>query len=118
MKKQLLTLLVVCLGLCIAPSIYGDSIPTKGKWGKHYRSVLPAPPVLSIEGNILSVDFVDPVQGLTVRITNEQGEIVYEDQISGDRGECVPIVLNFDSPGRFYVQLEHPLGWLLGEFII
>ena len=99
--------------------VYGDPVETRGKWGdKYYRSINPLPPSLSIQGNILSVDFMNALENLTITITDEQGTVIMEDNISGETGECITIILNNESTGRFYVKLEHQLGWLMGEFII
>ena len=52
---------------------------------------------------------MNALENLTITITDEQGTVIMEDNISGETGECT---------GRFYVKLEHQLGWLMGEFII
>lgn len=80
---------------------------------KYYRSINPLPPSLSIQGNILSVDFMNALENLTITITDEQGTVIMEDNISGETGECITIILNNESTGRFYVKLEHQLGWLM-----
>ena len=109
MRKRFAILLGL-IALLSVQLVYGDPVETRGKWGdKYYRSINPLPPSLSIQGNILSVDFMNALENLTITM---------EDNISGETGECITIILNNESTGRFYVKLEHQLGWLMGEFII
>ena len=118
MKTKLLTLLML-FGLFSPLSVYGDNVPTKGKWhDDYYRSVTPAPPTVSIDGNLLSIHFIDALDDLTVQVVNEQGAILYNEVVSGEAGECVSISLDQAGTGCFYVVLEHRLGQLMGEFII
>ncbi|WP_439809357.1 DUF3244 domain-containing protein [Parabacteroides distasonis] len=118
MKTKLLTLLML-FGLFSPLSVYGDNVPTKGEWhDDYYRSVTPAPPTVSIDGNLLSIHFIDALDDLTVQVVNEQGAILYNEVVSGEAGECVSISLDQAGTGCFYVVLEHRLGQLMGEFII
>ena len=111
MKTKLLALLML-FGLFSPLSVYGDDVPTKGGWhDDYYRSVTPAPPTLSIDGNLLSIHFIDALDDLIVQVVNEQGSILYNEVISGEAGECA-------GTGCFYVVLEHRLGQLTGDFII
>lgn len=106
-------------GLFSPLSVYGDNVPTKGEWhDDYYRSVTPAPPTVSIDGNLLSIHFIDALDDLTVQVVNEQGAILYNEVVSGEAGECVSISLDQAGTGCFYVVLEHRLGQLMGEFII
>ena len=116
MKTKLLTLLML-FGLFSPLSVYGDNVPTKGKWhDDYYRSV--TPPTVFIDGNLLSIHFIDALDDLTVQVVNEQGGILYNEVVSGEAGECVSISLDQAGTGCFYVVLEHRLGQLTGEFII
>ena len=118
MKTKLLTLLML-FGLFSPLSVYGDNVPTKGKWhDDYYRSVTPAPPTVFIDGNLLSIHFIDALDDLTVQVVNEQGAILYNEVVSGEAGECVSISLDQAGTGCFYVVLEHRLGQLTGDFII
>ena len=118
MKTKLLTLLML-FGLFSPLSVYGDNVPTKGEWhDDYYRSVTPAPPTLSIDGNLLSIHFIDALDDLTVQVVNEQGAILYNEVVSGEAGECVSISLDQAGTGCFYLVLEHRLGQLTGDFII
>lgn len=119
MNKHLLTLLIICLGIFLPQVVLGDTIPTEGTWGKEdYRMIVPNPPTLSIDGNLLSIHFIDALDDLTVQVVNEQGAILYNEVVSGEAGECVSISLDQAGTGCFYVVLEHRLGQLMGEFII
>ena len=118
MKTKLLTLLML-FGLFSPLSVYGDNVPTKGEWhDDYYRSVTPAPPTVSIDGNLLSIHFIDALDDLTVQVVNEQGAILYNEVVSGEAGECVSISLDQAGTGCFYLVLEHRLGQLTGDFII
>ena len=119
MRKRFAILLGL-IALLSVQLVYGDPVETRGEMGgiNIIRSINPLPPSLSIQGNILSVDFMNALENLTITITDEQGTVIMEDNISGETGECITIILNNESTGRFYVKLEHQLGWLMGEFII
>ena len=118
MRKRFAILLGL-IALLSVQLVYGDPVETRGKWGdKYYRSINPLPPSLSIQGNILSVDFMNALENLTITITDKQGTVIMEDNITGEIGECITIILNNESTGRVYVKLEHQLGWLMGEVII
>ena len=118
MNTKLLTLLML-FGLFSPLSVYGDNVPTKGEWhDDYYRSVTPAPPTVFIDGNLLSIHFIDALDDLTVQVVNEQGGILYNEVVSGEAGECVSISLDQAGTGCFYVVLEHRLGQLTGDFII
>lgn len=82
MRKRFAILLGL-IALLSVQLVYGDPVETRGKWGdKYYRSINPLPPSLSIQGNILSVDFMNALENLTITITDEQGTVIMEDNIS------------------------------------
>lgn len=115
MNKHLLTLLIICLGIFLPQVVLGDTVPTEGTWGKErYRSIIPNPPTVSIDGNLLSIHFIDALDDLTVQVVNEQGAILYNEVVSGEAGECVSISLDQAGTGCFYLVLEHRLGQLTG----
>ena len=69
MNKHLLTLLIICLGIFLPQVVLGDTVPTEGTWGKErYRSIIPNPPTVSIDGNLLSIHFIDALDDLTVQV--------------------------------------------------
>ena len=118
MKTKLLTLLML-FGL-FSPLLFMEIMyRPKGEWhDDYYRSVTPAPPTVSIDGNLLSIHFIDALDDLTVQVVNEQGAILYNEVVSGEAGECVSISLDQAGTGCFYLVLEHRLGQLTGDFII
>ena len=61
MKIKRLTLIALLFALCLIHPLFGDTIPTEGRWDdEYYRSVdTNRPPVASIEGDILSLSFED-----------------------------------------------------------
>ena len=69
------TVVAILFALFLTNSVLGDNIPTEGKWrDEYYRSAdAPLPPVASIEGDILSLDFEDALSNLTVCVMNDRG---------------------------------------------
>ncbi|WP_287564835.1 DUF3244 domain-containing protein [Parabacteroides sp.] len=66
-----------------------------------------------MEGNILSVHFIDALDDLAIHIMDNTGNIMYENVLSGGTGDIIGIETNTD-----LVVLTHKLGWLVGEFEI
>lgn len=73
MKAHLLTLCIL-LGSFLSISLaYGDDIPTHGRWDdEDYRSIT----ALSIENNVLNVEFMDALNNLMIRITDDAGNMM------------------------------------------
>lgn len=95
-----------------------DHIPTEGKWGEDgYRSIVPTPPSISIDGHVLSLHFVDPLSNLTVYITNESGQVVYQDIISAETPRS-DYAIPLTSSGDYQITLIHYYGSLSGSFLI
>ena len=88
MKIKRLTLIALLFALCLIHPLFGDTIPTEGRWDdEYYRSVdTNRPPVVSIEGDILSLSFEDALSNLTVCVMNDKGVKVYEDVVSSEAG--------------------------------
>ena len=88
MKIKRLTLIALLFALCLIHPLFGDTIPTEGRWDdEYYRSVdTNRPPVASIEGDILSLSFEDDLSNLTVCVMNDKGVKVYEDVVSSEAG--------------------------------
>lgn len=117
MKKFLLTLSVICLSIFLPQVVLGDGIETEGTWGEErHRTIVPNPPTLSLDGNLLSVYFKDTLNNLTIRITDENGNIMYENTLSGEMGDTIGIPVDGMQAGTYQVTLSHELGWLVGEF--
>ena len=117
MKTNLLTFCIF-LGSFFSISLaYGDDIPTQGRWDdEDYRSITALPPTLSIDNNILSIEFKDALDNLTIHITDENSNIIYENTFSGAMGDIIDIPVNGMRTGTYQVILTHKFGWLVGEF--
>lgn len=119
MKHLISTLILIVCGICYTQFAFCDTIPTKGEWSEQdFRSVVPAPPTASIEGKVLTINFIDPLTDLTVKVTNnETGQVVYEECISVSTPQSHSVVLNADN-GNYTLSFTHVLGYLTGEFVI
>lgn len=120
MKTKFLWISLFCSILLLSSiRTWADPIDRKGGWNeKDYRTAPITPPMLYIEGNVLSVQFVDALTDLSIQIQDSQGMILYEDVINGERGEVYPISLDGFTPGTYQILLTHKLGWITGEFTI
>lgn len=117
MKTRFLTFCIFLSSFFSISLVYGDDIPTHGKWDdEDYRSITALPPTLSIDNNVLSIEFKDALSNLTIRITDENGNIMYENTLSGEMGDIINIPVDGMSAGTYQVTLSHELGWLVGEF--
>ena len=84
-----------------------------------YRSAdAPLPPVASIEGDILSLDFEDALSNLTVCVMNDRGVKIYEDVVSSEAGGTYSFSLAGETSGQYQVVLLHQLGHLTGNFTL
>lgn len=118
MKRLIVALFLGICGMFCVQSIYADRIPTKGKWGPtDIRSIFPAPPTASIEGTNLIVEFVHPLSNLTVKVTDNTGAVVYEENISVSTPQSYTIPLSVQS-GEYTLSLIHNYGTLTGSFVI
>lgn len=117
MKTKLVTFFILLTAFMNIQVSYGDKIPLQGHWDdEDYRSITALSPTLSLEDNILSVQFVDALTDLTVTVINDSGMIVYESVISGDSGETFNIFLEGMPLGSYQICLDHKLGYLTGNF--
>ena len=90
------TFCAILFALFLIQPVLGDIIPTEGAWDdEYYRSVnTNRPPVVSIEGDILSLSFEDALSNLTVCVMNDKGVKVYEDVVSSEAGgTCIAVRL-------------------------
>jgi len=53
---------------------------------------------------------------MTIHITDENSNIIYENTFSGAMGDIIDIPVNGMRTGTYQVILTHKLGWLVGEF--
>ena len=69
-------------------------------------------------GNVLTVNFVNPLADLTVKVTdNKTGKVVYEECISASAPQSKSVILNAEN-GDYTLSFTHELGYLTGEFAI
>ena len=120
MKIKRLTLIALLFALCLIHPLFGDTIPTEGRWDdEYYRSVdTNRPPVVSIEGDILSLSFEDALSNLTVCVMNDKGVKVYEDVVSSEAGGTYSFSLAGEANGQYQVVLLRRLGHLTGSFTL
>ena len=74
MRQFITALFLVICGAFCAQNMYADNIPTKGKWGpQDIKSIFPAPPTASIEGQDLTIEFTSPLSNLTIQVKDNTG---------------------------------------------
>lgn len=118
MKQLITALFLVICGVFCTQNIYADRIPPKGKWGpQDIKSIFPAPPAASIEGQTLTIEFASPLENLTVQIKDISGRVVYEETISVSSPQAYSILLNVES-GEYTLVMAHRYGHLEGSFIV
>ena len=104
------TVVAILFALFLTNSVLGD---------EYYRSAdAPLPPVASIEGDILSLDFEDALSNLTVCVMNDRGVKIYEDVVSSEAGGTYSFSLAGETSGQYQVVLLHQLGHLTGNFTL
>ena len=123
MKIKRLTLIALLFALCLIHPLFGDTIPTEGRWDdEYYRSVdTNRPPVASIEGDILSLSFEDDLSNFLQPRINQfscLGVKVYEDVVSSEAGGTYSFSLAGEANGQYQVVLLHRLGHLTGSFTL
>ena len=63
-------------------------------------------PTLSINNNVLSIEFKDALDNLTIHITDENGNIIYENILSGAMGDIIDIPIDGMQTGAYQVILR------------
>lgn len=118
MKQLISVLFLVLCGVFCTQNMYADDIPSKGKWGpQDIKSIFPAPPTASIDGNNLTITFASPLTNLTVQVKDITGTVVYEECISATSPQAYTIPLNVEN-GEYTLNLIHRYGYLTGSFVI
>jgi hypothetical protein len=113
--------LTVLFAFLFSVNVYADKkqIDVEGEWGdERVRSSAPARPVVSVDGNVLSIDLADPLENLTVVIADSNGLIVYQDCISSNGSGYTCITGLNEQPGCYTVTITHWYGCLSGMFTI
>lgn len=119
MKHWVMTFILIVGSIFCAQSIFSYDLASKGKWGDDdFRSFVPAPPVASIDGKVLTIRFADPLSDLTVQVKdNKTGVIVYEGCISAESAQSYTIV-NGLNKGDYTLTFTHKFGFLAGSFVV
>lgn len=119
MKHLISTVIFIVCGIFCVQFAFCDTIPTKGEWSEQdFRSVVPAPPAASIEGKVLTVNFVNPLANLTVKVADSKtGQVIYEECISASSPQSHSVILNAEN-GDYTLSFSHQLGYLTGNFVI
>lgn len=113
------SLFAIFIALLFVQPLFGDNIPTEGEWrDERYRTIVPEPPVASIEGNVLSLAFEDGLLDLTVCILDSNGVKVHEEVVSSEAGATYSISLAGKKSGQYQIVLLHELGHLAGDFTL
>lgn len=119
-KVNKFTFCAILFAMLLVQPLLADIIPTEGIWDdERYRSInTNCPPVVSIEGDILSLSFEDALSNLTVCVMNDKGVKVYEDVVSSEAGGTYSFSLAGEVNGQYQVVLLHRLGHLTGNFTL
>lgn len=118
MKHLISTLILIVCGIFYAQSAFSGIIETMGQWSEEdVRSFVPAPPTASIDGKVLTINFVSPLSDLTVTITDSTGRIVCKECISATTTQSLPIILNVGK-GNYTLVFSHRYGYLTGTFAV
>ncbi|MDR1623621.1 MAG: DUF3244 domain-containing protein [Tannerellaceae bacterium] len=97
----------------------GGNIPVEGKWGnERVRSFAPERPVISIDGNVLSIYLADALENLAVVIADSNGLVVYQDCISSNGSGYIHTIWLSGQPGCYTFTITHQYGRLTGMFTI
>lgn len=113
------SLFAIFIALLFVQPLFGDNIPTEGTWDdEYYRSIVPKPPVASIEGKVLSLTFRSGLSDLRVCVLNSNGVKVYEEVVSSEAGATYSISLAGKKSGQYQIVLLHELGHLAGDFTL
>ena len=90
-KVNKFTFCAILFAMLLVQPLLADIIPTEGIWDdERYRSInTNCPPVVSIEGDILSLSFEDALSNLTVCVMNDKGVKVFSGRSKWPVSGCV-----------------------------
>lgn len=117
MKKLNLFIVLLFMSLFSSSLAHSatDHIPLKGEWSdKKIRSLTPFPPVASIDGHLISLEFQEALSDLCIVVVSN-GNICYQEVISVDTNSTfeIPCIL---SRGEYSIVIKHSLSCLIGDF--
>ena len=95
----------------------GAKVGITGKWGNDIiRTISSKVPVISVDGNVLSVYSADALSDLTITVTDTEGNVILKECVTVSSGETVNFTLD-EMAGTYQVYLNHEYGYLVGEFM-
>lgn len=112
---------ILVLFICLLPGVavvVADSIPTKGFWDDEEisrRSVAPARPEASINGNIVSIYSPDTLYDLEVVIYDNVGGVFWQQTLSLESGDVMDLPVLLEE-GEYVIKMSHYWRCLMGEF--
>lgn len=113
MKRSIVIMLSMC---ALFLSSFADDLVFTGAWDDGIQRIaIPQAPKASVDGDIVSIHFVDALSDLTVKISDYDGNLIYEDVISGSNGESYTIPCFLES-GEYILSVSHHFGFLSGSF--
>lgn len=116
MKKQKRITIILLTGLFCSFVLYAKQIPTKGKWDdRGYRTFCSAPPEANINGNIVSIYSPDLLSNLDIVISDNKGNVIYQQTLSFESGEVIYLPVMFKE-GDYIIRISRFWRYLIGEF--
>lgn len=101
--KRAFCILCLLLSIQFFPGeVFGHN---RSSWGKDNRSAS-LPLHGSIEGNLLYIHFEAPLENVTIRIYNENGQVVYSDQIQDCSPQSYCLSLSDFLPGMYVLEIN------------
>lgn len=112
------------LGILSQPIVVASEtayvIDIQGKWypsGKSIPSFLPI--TASIDSRILSIENASPDCNIIITIINDNGEIIYQQEVSASNTASICIPMDGFPTGKYTLELTNPSGnYLRGNFIL
>ena len=119
-RKNFTHVLVAFLMLLFCQQIYGDKLPTDGKWDDDdYRSIEHSVPELYLEESSLQIQFPQAETEVMLFILNQSGQVEEEFCIGDvEAGSEVSKDLTILTSGMYYVVLQSGNKYLDGSFRI
>ncbi len=93
-----------------------DKIPVEGEWNeKDLRSIFSGPPAVSLEGNVVYIEFKRALSNLTVTIAGTNNNFYYQETISSGPNSSYEVPYTLPE-GEYTIYLTHGYGTLTGVF--
>lgn len=109
----LMALLAILFNVCVQARV----VENVGTWGNdRIRSYVPACPVVEINDNVLSIYLADALENLNIVVTDNNGNIVYQDCISSNGNGYTHTIYLDEQPQGYTIEITHFYGHLTGSF--